>query len=574
MKFLEAVHQQKNLISAIGEDAAYLVAAVALYLEEADANALASIGLTDGADDKKIDFIYHDPDSRRLLFAQGYLSKRKADSAPANKASDLNTACAWLVSGDLSSLPTKLKTIIDDFRAALAAGEIDQIDLLYIHNLPESVNVSREMQTVEEHLRATLKNSSVLVRSNELGSSRLDHLLEQQESHIEVKDEIQFPFALGIEESSEKWTAGVSTVSGQWIFDLYSKYGDRLYSANYRGFLGANSRKKVNSGIKYTAEKFPENFWSFNNGITVLTQKIDKQKGGKGQGVVLKGISVINGAQTTGSIGSVDASKETSLGKVKLLCRVIECSDSSTIGDIVRYNNTQNAITNWDQFGNDPDQKRIADEFDTLGISYSRKRGFSAADTDIGIEQVFQPLIAFHGKPAEAVRGRNQLFLDSRLYKLAFEDKKARHVLLVYALARAIDNKRMTLKRKSRADMIDIEEKQLSLLSSLNFKPFAIAVIANSLDAVIGKRCDFQTVAFTEDVAKGQTVIALAARWAPVVDALLPLLVSLVDVDTYFKNLSAEQDFLAQIKSKLDAMLVATNTPERLKSFSELISAS
>lgn len=129
---------------------------MARYLEDADVNALAAVALTDGPNDKKIDFIYLDHDAKRLVFTQGYFSSKPHDSAPANKASDLNTAAAWLFSGDPTVLPETIRTIMTECRDALAVDEIDTIELFYVHNLPESVNVARELQTVEEHIKKFL----------------------------------------------------------------------------------------------------------------------------------------------------------------------------------------------------------------------------------------------------------------------------------------------------------------------------------------------------------------------------------------------------------------------------------
>lgn len=248
--FIDTIKSHRSLVDLIGFDDAYLVLAVAMFIEEPDAEALASAGLTEGGNDKKIDFIHLDKEARRIVFAQGYMAKKKNDSAPANKASDLNTACAWLISGDLSTVPTKLKAIIEDCRNAISAGDIDFIDLLYVHNLPESINVARELQTVEDHLRTTLANEKILIKSHELGSVRIEHLFAAQDSHIAVTEDIPFPSTIGIEQSGATWTAGVATVSGEWISQLYARYGDELYSANYRGFLGADGRKRVNKGIR------------------------------------------------------------------------------------------------------------------------------------------------------------------------------------------------------------------------------------------------------------------------------------------------------------------------------------
>lgn len=570
----QALQNRQELIKKIGNDSAFLVVSVAVFIEEPDVDMLASEALTDGADDKKIDLIFLDRDARRIVFAQGYVSQKNSDSAPANKASDLNTACAWLVSGNVDVIPDKLRQILIECREAISAGEIDFIDLLYVHNLPESINVSRELQTVEDHFKNALQTEKILVKSHELGKSKIEHLFAAQESHIEVRDDIPFPSEVGIVEVGKTWNATVSTVSGEWIHHIYTKFGDKLYSANYRGFLGADGRRRVNSGIRDTVERAPMDFWAFNNGITILTQKIVRAKTSKGnEKITLKGISIINGAQTSGSIGSIDKARS-SLTDLKVLCRIIECSDQSTIENIVRFNNTQNVITTWDRFSNDPDQIRLEGEFAELGYSYNRKRGFSTLGDQIGIEQVLQPLLAFHGRPQDAVRGRNQLFVQQPMYRNAFENKKSRHILFVYSLARAIDNKRLDLKQKSSDNkLIAVEQKQLDLLRNLNFKPFLMAVIANSLETLVGFPCDPITVGFRPNSAKGSSVTELAARWLPVVETVLPLLTAIVQPETFFRNLN-EDDFLKKVKEQMDAMLAASQASDRFKTLSEMIGAS
>lgn len=570
MAYFDVFKKRSDLIEKVGEDNAYLAWVVALYLEEPDVDALAGVGLTDGSGDRKIDFIYLDRDNRKLVFAQGFYAVKQRDSAPSNKAADLNTAAAWLLSGDLDLVPEKLRATITDCRAALADGEIEAVDLLYVHNLPESVNVARELQTVETQLRKTLGSEEIAVRAVELGTSRIQALFAAKDSHIEVTDSVDFPAYPSFEVSGPKWKAIVSSVSGSWLNTLFLKYGDKLYSANYRGFLGSNKRKKVNSGIRESAEQKPHDFWAFNNGITILTMATKPTKDG---GFTLSGISIINGAQTSGTLGTIDTDKHP-LNEVKVLCRVIECHDQETIDQIVKFNNTQNAITNWDQFSNDADQKRIEEEFAALGYNYVRKRGFSGEGDQIGIEQVIQPLLAFHGRPLDAVRGKNGLFQQKPLYNNAFENKKARHILLVYALSRAIDNKRLELKDKSnRDDLIEVEQRQLDLLRNLNFKPFLIAVIAGSLETVVGVKTDPATVAFRPDVAKDSTLVELTARWAPVVDTFLSLVTATTDASSFYKGMS-EETFLPTLRVQMNALLVASSAPTTHKSFSELIATS
>jgi hypothetical protein len=322
-------------------------------------------------------------------------------------------------------------------------------------------------------------------------------------------------------------------------------------------------------------EKTPADFWAFNNGITILTLELRRSKIGKDhEKIVLKGVSVINGAQTTGSIGSVDSTK-TSLSDLKLLCRVIECSDQNTIDNIVKFNNTQNSITTWDKFSNDEDQKRLDGEFRDLGFSYNRKRGFSGSGDQIGIEQVIQPLLAYHGRSSDAVRGKNQLFVQKQLYQNAFEGTKARHILFVYTLSRAIDNTRLVFKGKSSANgLIAVEEKQMELLRNLNFKPFFINVIANSIETIIGHPCDSRTVGFKPNAAKNNGINDLAARWTPIIEVFLPLLTAVTKPDTFFRLLSSDDEFLSNIKTQIDAMLSATQVAGKHAAFADMVATS
>ena len=494
MNHINAFKSNEALIKKFGEGNAHLIWVLSMYLDFPDKFQLGSESLTDGSDDKKIDFIRLDKDLNKIVFAQGYYANKKNDSAPANKASDLNTAAAWLFSGDISKVPSPLKEmlhLISECREALANNEVEQIDLLYVHNLPESVSVSRELSTAAAHLTNSLpKDSNITVIYKELGLENIEKLFAEIESSIVVMDKIECPTKIQFTENGPKWKSHILTIPGDWLRNNFNQYGDNLFSANYRGFLGVSKRRKINSGIRNTAEKTPSNFWVYNNGITILTTKLENEKGKD----FLIGMSIINGAQTTGSIGSLDSKID--LSDVKVPARIIECSDADTISEIVKFNNTQNKITTWDKFSNSPEQKRISEEFESLGHEYSLKRGFSAS-SHIGIENVIQPLIALEGHYVEANGGKNGVFESEKMYRTAFEDKKARHILFAFIIAKAIDERRNELKAKQTiGSIIDIETNQLVLLRNLRFKYFLISVIGKCLQVILGKNVDLTQIGF------------------------------------------------------------------------------
>jgi hypothetical protein len=560
MNHIDTFKKQIELISEFGEGNAHLAWVMSLYMDHPSPLTLGSESITDGGDDKKIDFIRLDYDLRKIVFAQGYYTNRTVDSAPANKASDLNTAAAWLISGNTNQVPCNLKSIIEECRTAITENEIDQIELLYVHNLPESVTVSKELVTAADHLSKSLPNDlEISVSYKELGLENTERLYLVQESSIIVQDSISCPTKIQYQEVGPNWTASIMSVPGYWLRDLFLRYGDELFSANYRGFLGANRRKKINSGIKTTAEKQPQNFWVFNNGITILTTKITREKAG----VQIEGISIINGAQTTGSIGSLDGSID--LNNVKVLARVIECSDHKTIEEIVKFNNTQNKITTWDKFSNDPQQKRIQEEFTNFGHNYSLKRGFDN-NSHLGIEVVAQPAIALEGHFQEANGGKNGVFESDKMYRTAFEDKKAKHLLFAYIIARALDERRNELKRKqSDGTIIELEQKQLVLLRNLRFKYFFISVFGKSLDVILGKNVDLSQIGFTPNYCKteNKSINDLIAEIVPIINLVLTYSSTFIteDFGEYLRGENSAKTLSDQVKSIIYAQESANPSP-------------
>lgn len=562
--------KQSELIKRFGEGNAHLVWVMGMHLDEPDAIQLGIDCLTDQPNDKKLDFINLDVDAKRVVFAQGYYSNKAGGSAPANKASDLNTAAAWLLSGDLSKVPDDLADSIRECRVAIDKNEIDQIELLYVHNLAQSKNVSDELDTARAHLQKGLEKFEIQVNAKEIGLEECERIFVSKESAILVRDEISIPTKISFEESGEKWNAAVISVPASWLHNLFHTHGQPLFSANYRGFLGVTKRRKINTGIRQTAETAPADFWVFNNGITILTLGFEEQKDGTTK---IIGCSIINGAQTTGSIGNIDT-KRFDLSKVRVLARLVACKDQETVRSIVRFNNTQNEITSWDQYSNTETQKRILEQFQELGHTYSLKRGFGESISGLGIEVVAQPILAFEGSFEEANRGKNGIFDRKSSYNKTFENKSARHILFVYTLAKAIDQLRFELKKKySEGTLIKAEEKQHRLARNVRFKYFFMAVIAGVLESILKQKIDVIHVSFNEHVshAKNCTLEELTEKWRPVIDAVIPLFATQVTADP--GEVFASEAELQKIIASVEGLVLATNIHTQVKEFSTVVGA-
>ena len=84
--------------------------------------------------------------------------------------------------------------MIQECRQALKDGDVETIDLLYVHNRPESINVAKELQTAESHVKKALGDQSqITVYAKELGIGEIENLFANIESHIQVRDEIICP---------------------------------------------------------------------------------------------------------------------------------------------------------------------------------------------------------------------------------------------------------------------------------------------------------------------------------------------------------------------------------------------
>ena len=208
-----------------------------------DFQTIASEAITGGGNDKKCDVLYVDKERQVAVIAQCYVSTKKRDAAPSNKASDLNTAITWLLSTDMDQLPSGLKGRADELRAAIKQGEVRQLHVWYVHNLPPSKNVKDELLGVEATTKMSLNSieggAEVAVFSDEISSDTLDKLYAQAERTVIVTDDLEAFVPDCFEVESTDWTTLSTVVSGSWLSQIYKRYQTDLFSANLRSYLGS-----------------------------------------------------------------------------------------------------------------------------------------------------------------------------------------------------------------------------------------------------------------------------------------------------------------------------------------------
>ena len=424
----------------------FLLYAMGLRLRTLDYDSLQTDDLLDGGDDKKVDFLHLDLEAGVATVAQSYESLDwDREAAPSNKASDLGTAMNWLLESDLAEIPRPdVRAGAEQLRDGLESGDIGRVEVFYVHNLPGSANVESELGTVkratdrllERFARGGSPPPECFVQEASIGS--VDEWRISQHEAVSIDDEIILESTTEpVELSTPQWRAVLLTLKAEDLVALRVKYGDALSSANVRDYLGSRqSARNINRQIERTVQSEPDNFWVYNNGITILTKGLSIAEGK----VTLQGIAVINGAQTTGTLARAAARGKAALATASVMTRVITCNDPSLVENVIRYNNTQNPIKAWELRVIDPIQRQLAEDFEKLGITYQTRRGQSRRrSSDVLYEKLGPYLAAFYGDPGSAHRNKAELFENEARYRGLFtEDAHVENLLFIYRLGTSV----------------------------------------------------------------------------------------------------------------------------------------
>jgi hypothetical protein len=152
----------------------------------------------------------------------------------------------------------------------------------------------------------------------------------------------------------------LTTIKGTELKRLHRQYRGRLFNYNIRGYLGLNV---INKKMKDTIENNPQLFYLFNNGVSAICSKLslDKSESGKGLRIKAKDFQIINGAQTTCTIGQYKDDEP--LKDVRVLLRITKTEDIKKAKglnkEIITFNNSQTVIKASDFRSNDEIQSYI-----------------------------------------------------------------------------------------------------------------------------------------------------------------------------------------------------------------------
>jgi len=373
----------------------------------------AADSVVDGGDDNGIDAIYYSTNNKRMTIVQSKWSQKgtgEPDSGDIRKFKDGVVDLFNLEFDRFNEKIKKKQTIIEK-----ALTDFDtKFDIVVIHTGNQML--SKHSQRVIDDL---------LGEMNETGDDNKEdvlsfHQLNQGAIHSSLAGGVDGE-PIDLEIGLSQWgkvdapqTAYYGMVAGEEVAAWWNDKGKRLFAKNIRQMLGIT---EVNEEIRHTLEKFPENFWYFNNGITIVADAIKKSAvGGNSRDLgsfKASNISVVNGAQTVSTVGRYKLDGGVNLEKVKIPIRLIslEGADEEFGGNVTKTNNRQNRIENRDFVSQDEEQIRIRKELSIEEIDYNivRSDAFKPTEHSFDLSEATIALACASGEVSLAVQAKREI---------------------------------------------------------------------------------------------------------------------------------------------------------------------
>jgi hypothetical protein len=382
-------------------------------------------GFTDGTGDGGIDFIYTDDEVMYLI--QGKTSEDLTIEDISNVFYKMKNTVENFESGEYSQYSKKLKSVYKNVYDSLDDNK--NIELVLFTNTKLNEEVLKKINK----LREKPEFSSFEIIIHDKGDIERKEILAYSDRDLVEEDAVQI--FLNKENKNDKLSYGengiIVNVKATSIKSLYEKHSDSgLFSYNLREHV---SQKNVDEGIELTIKNDKDNFWFYNNGITIGCEDFIES----GNKIKLYNFSIINGAQTTTKIGKsklIDGKHD-----FPLVCKIVKSDLNNKksrefIGKISEASNSQKPIKFRDLKSNDIQQKELEAKAGSnkYPLAIEIKRGVKAKNYNkvrekwqrVSNEYVGQLILScVFQKPGIARNSKNTIFSSKKMYQQVFVRK-------------------------------------------------------------------------------------------------------------------------------------------------------
>jgi hypothetical protein len=416
------------------------LAAFAVYSQTGCGEKEAAGSVWDGSDDNGIDAVFHDVSDSRVLIVQSKWIHAGSGEPEAKELATLVNGVRDLIEQENGNFAVRLQSKITEIgQSIMTPGTTNHIVIVSTGSSQLAEHGMRAIDRILNELSGS-DHEDPLATKSVIGLSQVYSALASNASYEKISVDANI---LDWSHISQPYPAYFGIIDGLQLKNWWSTYGKRLVAKNIRHALGAT---EVNNQIRTTALSSPENFWYFNNGITLIADEalkapaaVASRSSGNFQ---FKGASIVNGAQTVSTLTKIE--NDESLGKVRVPIRIIllKSAPEGFGGDVTRTNNLQNRVEARDFVAQDPEQTRLQMEMGIEGIEYQflRSQDFVVSASSCELIEVTTALACASGDASHAVAvktGIGRFFLDLKrapykaIFNLSLSGAKAFNTTLV-----------------------------------------------------------------------------------------------------------------------------------------------
>jgi hypothetical protein len=324
----------------------------------------ASEAVVDDFDDYGVDAIYFHPSTETLYLVQAKL--KSSEQFSQNEALAFCQGIRKLIQQDLSTFNQNVQNRLVDIESAIE--DCSAIQLVIAHT---GAGISGHAKHAIEELLAdgTHGEERFVDQVLDYDSTRVVSDLRAARAYPRIDTDLRIQKCTTVKEPRETYFGLIPLID---LVGLHQSHGEALYEKNIRSFLGHQT--DVNKSIKKTLAENPNEFLYFNNGVTILCEHIDPKVNGK-QGtkrLVVKGLSVINGAQTIATGAKfLNDNQGADISNARVSVTVVNAKTETEFGKLVtRARNHQNPVYLADFVALDDEQERLRRDLAYLGYHY------------------------------------------------------------------------------------------------------------------------------------------------------------------------------------------------------------
>jgi len=326
--------------------------------------ATAAKSVVDDYNDNGIDAIYYHQPSKKMFLVQG---KLKVD-----EPFSLAEANAFIkgVRDLLNQHYGRFNKNVQDRQAEIDAALDEAVEIILVTARTAELLSQHAKDALTQFLTDPAKPDERLASAFvEFGPVEVvESLLEEQAAPSVCDDLVIF----GHQKIDGQRVTYYGQVSLAALAALHTTHGNALFEKNIRYSLGVG-KSDVNRAILGTLGTAPDNFFFLSNGVTAIANSIEI-KGPKigGRRFELKGLSVINGAQTIAtSHHFITTNPHADVASARVLLTLIQVDeDDEFSAEITRARNHQNPVSIAQFAALDGIQERLRRELAFLNITY------------------------------------------------------------------------------------------------------------------------------------------------------------------------------------------------------------